>query len=103
MAEDKVADYPSRASTSQNELNSRLRRSYCYECGSMGHETKDCPISRRASSSHNNGQENEVLVALRLKIGKSHTRCKCRGGQKRRRLKQNGYFGIEDWKKDQSV
>ena len=38
----KAADCPNRASTSQNELNSRFRRSYCHKCGSTGHDTKDC-------------------------------------------------------------
>ena len=33
---------PSPASTFWKRLNSRFRRSYCYKCGSTGHDTKDC-------------------------------------------------------------
>ena len=33
---------PNRASTYRNELNSHFHLSYCYKCGSSGHDTKDC-------------------------------------------------------------
>ena len=44
----RILDCSSKASTFENELNSCFRRSYCYECGSKGHDTKDC----RNSSLH---------------------------------------------------
>ena len=83
----RAVDCPNRAWTSRNELNSRFRRSYCYKCGSSGHDTKDCQNLSHAPSQLND-QEDEVPVALRLKIFKSLARCKCHGGQKRRRLKE---------------
>ena len=66
----KAVDCPSRSSTSRNELNSCFRRSYCYKCGSYGHNIKDAEIRRHAPSRHND-QEDKVPVALRLKIAKS--------------------------------
>ena len=37
----KAVDCPSRTLTSRNELNSRFRWSYCYKCGSTGHDKID--------------------------------------------------------------
>ena len=37
----RAVDCPIRASTYRNELDGRFRRSYCYKCGSSGHDTKD--------------------------------------------------------------
>ena len=81
-------DCPSRASTSRNKLNSRFRHSYSYKCGSTGHDTKDCwNFLLRTQLTHND-QEDELQVAIRPKIGKSHAQYKCRGGQTRRRVKE---------------
>ena len=41
----RAVDCSNRASTYRNELNCRFRRSYCYRCGSSGHDTKDCRSS----------------------------------------------------------
>ena len=38
----RTVDCPNRASTSRNELNSCFCWSYCYKCGSTGHDTKNC-------------------------------------------------------------
>ena len=38
----KAVDCPKKASTYRNELNSHFHLSYCYKCGSSGHNTKDC-------------------------------------------------------------
>ena len=60
--------YPSRASTSRNELNKRFRPSSCYKCGSSGRDTKDCRNSSPRTQPTQQRSGGRVLVALRLKI-----------------------------------
>ena len=72
----RVINCSNRASTSWNELNSRFRRSYCYRCGSSGHDTKDCRnLSPRTQSTQRLGgrstgststQNRQVACAMQM-------------------------------------
>ena len=101
----RAVDCPSRASTSRNDLNSRLRQRYCYKFGLTGCDTKDRRNSLPRTQSTQSWSRGRSTDGPRLRLGKSHARCKCHERQKKRMLKEEVilYFGVEDRRKDQSA
>ena len=45
----RAVEYPSKASTSRNEPFGHGRRSYCFKCGTMGHEAHECKTALQSS------------------------------------------------------
>ena len=68
----------SKASTSRNKPFGHGCRSYCFKCGTMGHEAHECKAALQCSQP---GAKAGGVVpgGIRPKLNELHARCKCNG------------------------